>query len=196
VAVELQFIKDFGARYANDPNLTGVVIGGLGTNPGFESYVAKTADDMTAIGDPDAATKWTASCAQIRAAFAAAFPNRAHIMAAGQPLPNGDNLLKSLVDSQMALDPNFGVMCCSLKKDSSTSYMPNALVDAWSPTHPCALQFVANTSDPRTGGTLAEVLPVGVALLHGRGDIEIYAADGDNPANAATIAATAAQLAK
>lgn len=194
LAAEKEFIAAFGEKFADDPSLTGIILGGMGTNPGFESYVAKTSEDMALIG-PDAAAQWNASCKEIIAAYAAAFPKTALLMAAGKPFAQEDAALTTLVDQAMAVWPNFGVMGCSLKKQSSIDYPPNALVNKYALTHPCGFQFVWNTGDAeRVGGTLEEVCDVGLGLLRGRGFIEIYAVDGDTPANAAVISKINAAL--
>lgn len=193
LGAELAFIKAFGLQFASDPNLVEVVIGGLGTNNGFESYVAHNKADTDALKSAGGAGDWLGSCNSLAAATVAAFPNTAVVATIAHPWPGDDASLQSFVDTQMRLYPNFGAMDSALKALSDTHYLPNGLIDKYSPTHPCGFQFVASSKDSRTGDFLT-ALNKGVDMLHGRGKIEIYAADADDPTKSALISGLKTQL--
>jgi hypothetical protein len=186
LAVHLAWVKLAGLKYDGDPNLAYIVIGGLGANDGFESYVAHDGASMKLL-PTDASTQWLNSCRQIIAAYAEAFPHTAIVMAGGTPFPNDQASLRTIVDESMAKYPNFGLMCCALSSKSDTDYVVNDLVHNYALSHPCGFQFIASSKDARTGD-FATACNVGIDLLQGHGFIEIYSADADNTANAKIFA--------
>ncbi len=195
LAKELDFIRAFGSRYGNDPSLAGVMIGGLGQV--METYVARTAEDCAVLEPLGGVPAWIAAAQTVISSFAEALPAKSVILTAARPFTSdeGSAALASVGAWAAASYPNFGVMCASLSVDSSVFYPPNALISAYSRTHPCGFQFVVNSGDPgRLGGSLAQTLVAGDSLLQGIGMIETYAYDCDDPANAPALSATGAAL--
>ncbi len=196
LAKELAFLQAFAARYGNDPSLAGVMIGGLGQV--METYVARTPADSAILNPLGGVPAWIAAGQTLITAFAEALPNKSVILTAAVPFPiadSGDDALNELGTWAAANYPNFGVMCASLSVDSSVFYPPNALISAYSLTHPCGFQFVSSSGDvSRLGGTLAQALTAGVSLLQGRGMIETYGVDCSDPGNAATLLAAGLAL--
>ncbi|MBA3961886.1 MAG: hypothetical protein H0X40_08300 [Chthoniobacterales bacterium] len=185
IQAELDFIKAFAARYDGDPNLAAVIIGGIGTNPGFETYVSRSAHDTDILGGDG--NDWIAGAQQIITAYATSFSGTPVIVAAAEPFPGDDTSLPALIDWGMSNYANFGVMASALRESSAVEYPPNGLVSTYAASHPCGFQFLHPTSNPDTGGNLAQVCAVGEQLLGAPGFIEAYPPDCDEVSNAATI---------
>ncbi|MBA3960356.1 MAG: hypothetical protein H0X40_00440 [Chthoniobacterales bacterium] len=191
VAAELDFIEAFGKHFAGDSNLAGVIVGGLGTGAdGFVTTVAKDADDIAALGSGGGAPEWIAASQKIIGAYAAAFPHHAIMLVAANPFPNEYKSLATIGDWATSAYPDFGVIAPNLKMTSGVDDTPTALVNVYALSHPCGFQLASTD----LGGTMPQVLGVGVKLLRGRGDIEVSGSACDDAANAEALTAATRQL--
>ena len=188
------FIKAAGARY--DGKVDYVAMGGLGRV--IESGIGRRPSDMQALDALGGLAGWESAAKAITEAHAMAFQRTPFIFTAAKPYnkPAGRDALEHVINYLAPKYPKrFGIMNCSLNAHSRTGYLPNELVQKWSSTNPCGLQFLTSTHGFKghsMGGSLAEALDAGVRL--GAHWIEIYSLDGDNPANANLLRGISAKL--
>ncbi len=189
----LAFIKALCAHV--DGKVDYLAMGGLGVI--IESYICPNPATIGLTMD-EATAKWTASCNTIIEAHAENLHSTPFIFTASKPFrgPGGQEALQRVVRAAAKKYPGrFGIMDCSLNARSNKGYLPNELVQEFRDTNPVGLQFLTSTKGfghHDLGGTLAQALDAGVAL--GAHYIEVYSADVNNPANAATLDAYAAKL--
>jgi len=193
-----KLIAALGTRY--DGQVTAVVMGGLGVK-NFESHIANNPEDMAALDAAGGLDGWKNAVKEITQLYNNAFPNTRFVFTAGLPYNNkdGEAALREVIDFVAPkYGERFGLMNCALNAESGPNYPPNELVTKYAPTNACGLQFLTNCATGFGGatckGTLQQVLDKGVEILKGKGDLEVYPKDADNPANAQLFKDTSAKL--
>jgi hypothetical protein len=187
-----------GARY--DGKLDYVVMGGLGLK-NFESHFANTPEDQVALDALGGLDGWKNAVKQIAQLYHNAYPKTRFIFTAGNPYSNqaGQAALEEVLNYLAPLYGDlFGIQNCALKATSTINQPLFAIINKWASTNSCGIQFLTNCETGFGGytcdGTLTETLNTGVVILKGRGYLEVYPKDADNPANAQLFKDTSAKL--
>ena len=191
----LPFIKAMGDRYDGNPNISYVVISGLGQY--IESYLSRSAADDIALGALGGQAAWIAGAQQIITAYADAFPTTPFFITAGRPFFSLDSMtsLQTVIDWAVATYPGrFGIMNATLNAVSDTGYYPNLAIYTYQGTQPVGFQMLCSsiTDKVRLKGTLDQALGSGVAL--GAQFVEVYQNDADATANQPILAKRGADL--
>jgi hypothetical protein len=191
----LGFIQTLGDRYDGNPDLSYVVISGLGQN--VETYLSQTAADDAALDALGGTEAWIGAAQQIIAAYANAFPTTPFFITASKPLAAVESVaaLQQVIDWAVATYPGrFGIMNATLNAKSSTIYYPNLAIFTYHNTQPVGFQTLCSSITDRTRlkGTLNQALIQGVSL--GAHFVEVYQNDADAGKNQSVLAAQGTAL--
>jgi hypothetical protein len=166
-------ITALGNRYASNPALSYVMVGGIGRD--FESTQLLTAGNTAKFNALGGLTLWTPAASKIAKFFTSSFPNT-HIICAMNPPTTGPGLMMMTLFVNGMLDAyphQFGVACDSLSPVTQNVTTSVAYIEGESQDTTCGFQM----SSPSTGltGTLAAALQVGVGFKAQY--IEVYSSD-------------------
>ncbi len=190
----LTFIAAFCDRY--DGQLASVSMGGLGGTTEMhmnDTFPYPDGKDIVA-----AAAAWVISSNTIIAQYAAHLTKTPFVAALAVPFNGtiGTTALQSVVDTSLSLyGSRIGFENWGLNAESSTNYLPNAIIYNHRFTNPVGFQMTGNATTGGGGdlrGTLRQAMDAGVAM--GAQYLQVYGDDVANPIYFADLDAVAAQL--
>ncbi len=210
----IALIQDLGLHYNGKVAYVAIALGSYSLTTGL----AATASDIAICDKAGGLAAWGAAYDTYIKAAHAAFPNTWLFLVASAPpyasIPGdsrGPAALQALVDRSAELYPNFSVMHTALFSTSTkTSGLPMKLVSQYAPTRTTALQFVTSVpsfnslhlcpddSDPVA--CVQSAIDAGIKIftptsgIAGKGLVEGYARNFDDPALAPMLATEAAKL--
>ena len=201
------FIQALAARYANNPNVAYVVMGGPGRHQ--EAYFCFTPYDMDYfINTLGGLPNWEAGVKWIIDQYGTYFPNTPFLMATAAPipLPSGDDSIRAVVNYGIAQYPgnHFGIMSCGLQYPDgpANGSVGATYVPLMCPTSTVGYQFFIGqrqypggpaSIDPVTGRFMLD-LGLERGFNFGAHFIEVYPTDMDDPVLAAVLTAWGALL--
>jgi hypothetical protein len=197
------FIAAFGARYDGNPNVSYVVIAGLGQTS--EWYYARNGKDaalLAGLNGGNGRADWLTQAKTFITSYNKAFPTTPFFGTLAKPFPDQAGLKaeKDLVEWATAKYPRFGLMNSTLSAQSKLTFYPNEAVNTYYTTHPAGFQMLwsylerNNPPGTRIGGTLEEALTNGVNF--GGKFVEVYEPDIDDPNETTVLATKRADLKK
>lgn len=191
-----QFLKVMAERYDAEPNVSYVLIAGLGR--AFEPFMARSPEDVLAFEALGGLPKWTEGAKAVIDLYARHFRKTPFIMTMHYPVPSpeGRRALENVVNYGLRTYPGrFGVKYDALDAVASTKEYFNSTILEWSGRTPVGYQMVWSSTGINAGwlrGTLAESLQRGVAnKAH---FVEVYAVDCDDPKYADLLKSTSKGL--
>lgn len=161
-------LRTFAERYDNRPELSYVVLGGLGQI--IETILAVSENDLATLlvhannaGFASVREAWEYAAQRILQAASRAFRNTWVFLSLAKPVPNsvnngdGDVALTDIVQFGLDNIPNFGIMNAGLNAASDgsndTAFMPFRLIYTYSSRLSVGFQYGHDSSDPRCDPT-------------------------------------------
>jgi hypothetical protein len=159
-----------------------ITMGGFGYKT--ESYMPLPADIGLAETNEDFMASWTVVANLLVDTYAAYLRQTPFILAGGTPFkdPSAQAKLIAIVNRALLAYPLFGVMQWGLNAKSNSGFYINNLITA-NDTHPGGFQMTG-ASDGSVGGDLKGTLEECFIAANNMGAdfVEVYSADGENPA--------------
>lgn len=193
-----QFVTEQGKKY--DGKVDYIVMGALGLK-NFESHIANNPEDQAKLDALGGLPEIQAAHKKIAQFFHNAFPNTRFIYTAANYYSNdaGMQALEETIDYLAPLYGDlFGAQNCTLNARSIATQPINKVINDIASTNSCGLQFLTNCVSGFGGvtcnGTLKECLDAGIAILKGKGYLEVYPKDADLPENDQTLKDASAKL--